>query len=121
VPLQRRQGPDGPYAVRPRYRPEDYTVHSTAMRSIEAERGGHLNVDDLIGERDGPFVGWAEVGRFERDGRSWVRLRQTSVDWCVDVEVLPTELGQVLPVDPETACQLALAADRELPYPVIYE
>jgi hypothetical protein len=119
--LEQRQGPDGPYLVRPRYRPEDYTVHPTAMRSIENERGGYLNVFSLMGERDGPFVGWAEVARFERDGRSWVRLRQTSVDWCVDVEVLEIGLGQVLPVDPQTAYQLAVVADRQQPWPVRYE
>jgi hypothetical protein len=121
VGLERRQGPDGPYLVRTRYRPEDYTVHRTAMISIENERGGYLNVFGLIGERDGPFVGWAEAGRFERDGRSWVRMRQTSVDWCVDVEVLKIGLGQVRPVDPLTAYQLALEADRQQPLPVRYE
>jgi hypothetical protein len=68
-----------------------------------------------------PFVGWAEVGRFDRDGKSWVRLRQTSVDWCVDVEVLDLGLGDVVPVDPPTAYQLALEADGHRPDPVIYE
>jgi hypothetical protein len=119
--LRWRAGPNGPYWVRSRYRPEDYTVHPTAMRSIESERGGYLTVDDLMGERDGPFVGWAEAGRFDRGGKRWVRLRQASVDWCVDVEVLDLGLGDVVPVDPLTAYQLALEADRHRPEPVIYE
>jgi hypothetical protein len=119
--LERRQGPDGPSWVRPRYRPEDYVAHPTAIRSIEAERGGYLTVDDLMGERDGPFVGWEEIKRFDRDGKHWVRMRQTSVDWCVDVEVLPSGLGDVVPVDPLIAYDLALEADRKLPHPVIRE
>jgi hypothetical protein len=48
-------------------------------------------------------------------------MRQTSVDWCVDVEVLKIGLGQVRPVDPLTAYQLALEADRQQPLPVRYE
>jgi hypothetical protein len=121
VSRQLHQGPDGPYWVRPAYRREDYVVHSTAIKSIESERGGYLNVFDLMGERDGPFVGWEEIKRFESDGRRWVRLRQTSVDWCVDVEVLESGLGEVVPVDPLISYHLALEADRKLPCPVIYE
>jgi hypothetical protein len=40
------------------------------MRAIESERGGYLTVDDLMGERDGPFVGWEEIKRFDRGGNT---------------------------------------------------
>ena len=53
--------------MRPRYRREDYLVDPNSMRAIESERGGYLTVDDLMGERDGPFVGWEEIKRFDRD------------------------------------------------------
>ena len=119
--LQYHKGPDGPYYVRPRYRPEDYLIDANALRAIENERGGHLNVDRLIGLRDGPFVGWEEVGRLDRDGKRWVRLRQTDADYAVDVEVMEIELGEVVPVDPLISYKLALEADPERPYPVIYE
>ena len=91
--LQFHQGPDGPYWVRPRYRREDYLVDPNLMRAIESERGGYLTVDDLTGERDGPFAGWEEIKRFDRDGKYWVRLRQSDADYCVDVAV--TQSGQV--------------------------
>jgi hypothetical protein len=119
--IELRQGPAGPYGVRPRYRREDYVLPASELQSIVSERGGYLNVDGLIGERDGPFVGWTEVGRFERDGKCGVRLRQPDASWCVDVEVLPVGLGDVAAVDPLIAHDLARAADRTLPYPVIYE
>jgi len=42
------------------------------MRAIESERGGYLTVDDLMGERDGPFVGWEEI---KRTGTPYMNLR----------------------------------------------
>jgi hypothetical protein len=121
VILQFHKGPDGPYWVRPRYRREDYLVDPNSMRAIESERGGYLTVDDLMGERDGPFVGWEEIKRFDRDGKYWVRLRQSDADYCVDVEVTQSGLGEVVPVDPLISYNLALEADPKRPYPVIYE
>jgi hypothetical protein len=111
MPLQRRDGPDGPYWVRPAYRPEDYRVASSSLRAIENWRGD-LSVDMLLEERDGPFEGWDELKRFDRDGKRWVRLCHATGEYCVDVEVTSRGLGEVVPVDPLVAYNLAVAADR---------
>lgn len=116
--IRRKDGPSGPEYYRPPYRPEDYTVHPTAMVGIESCRGAQYNVDDLIGDREGPFVGWVEISRFARDGKRWVRLFQTSSEYAVDCEILPDDLGEVVPVDPLVAYNIALERDRTRSYKV---
>ena len=116
--IRRKVGPDGPEYYRPPYRPEQYTVAPTAMNGIENWRGGQYSVDDLIGDREGPFVGWDEISRFERDGKRWVRLFHTGGEYAVDCEICPGDLGQVVPVDPLVAYNIALERDRTRSYKV---
>jgi hypothetical protein len=116
--IRRKEGPNGPEHYRPPYRPEDYTVHFTALKGINNWRGGGYGVDDLLEEREGPFIGWEVISRFERDGKRWVRLFHTSAEYLVDCELLPFDLGEVVPVDPAEAYQIAIERDRKRAYPV---
>lgn len=116
--IRRKDGPAGPEYYRPPYRPEDYTVEPTSLKAIENWRGGHYGVEDLIDDREGPFVGWVEVSRFERDGKRWVRLFQKSSEYAVDCEIRPDDLGEVVPVDPLVAYNIALERDRTRSYKV---
>jgi hypothetical protein len=120
LPLLKREGPDGPYWVRPPFRPDDYRVDPNSLRAIEAWRGD-LNVDELLAERDGPFQSWDEVKRFDRGGRKWVRFIHSSADYCVDVEVAARGLGEVATVDPLVSYNLALERDRTRKIRIVHE
>jgi hypothetical protein len=67
----------------------------------------------LLELHDGPFAGWSEAATFERDGKSWIRMRLT--DCFVDVEVVEFGLGDLVPVDPQTAYRLAVGGDAATP------
>jgi hypothetical protein len=113
MPFERHDEPDGPRWVRLPYRAADYTVDQNTMRSLDNWRGDHLPFDALLELHDGPFAGWTEVARFERDGKAWIRMRVS--DWYVDVEVVEFGLGETIPVDPATAYELAVASDEAAP------
>src|SRR5690242_13828227 len=116
--IRRKEGPGGFAYDRPPYRPEDYTVAPTSMKGIENWRGGQYSVDDLIGDREGPFVGWDEISRFERDGKRWVRLFHTGGEYAVDCEICPGDLGEIVPVDPLVTYNIALERDRTRSYKI---
>ena len=103
---------ENPLWYRPPYRPGDYRIDPNTLRGIEAWRDDHYPQAWLFEEREGPFFGWEVVERFERDGRSWTRIRLPSTDWCLDVEVVPTGLGRLEVVDPGVAYDIALSDDR---------
>jgi hypothetical protein len=114
--LERRQDADGTdYYVRPPFRPPDYRVHPTSVRAIEAWRGDHFPTEALIELRDGPFAGWTELARFERDGARWARFYNSSGEYGVDVELVDAGLGRVVEMDPRAAYELAVAADAGRP------
>ena len=116
MPYKRQVGPDGPYYVRPAYRPDDYRLDPNARRAIENWRNDRFDIYAMLEMHDGPFVGWVRRADFERDGKSWIRFSHLTGEYCVDVEVTESGLGEILPVDPGIAFELALAADpaREL-------
>jgi hypothetical protein len=110
--LERRLDADGTrYYVRPPFRPEDYHLDRNSVRAIEAWRGDRFPTEALIELRDGPFSGWTELARFERDGARWARLYNTSGEYGVDVELVEAGLGRVVELDPRAAYDLAVAAD----------
>jgi hypothetical protein len=123
VPLTfHKDGPNGPHYVRPVYKPADYTVHPTTVRAITNHKLSDLSIDMMLKDpREGPFEGWDVVGRFQRDGRQWVRLRQVSAEYCVDVAVTRVGFGEFALVDPLVAYNLALELDKQRDYPVVYE
>ncbi len=98
--------------IAPRTAPGTTESIPNTLRGIEAWRDDHYPQAWLFEEREGPFFGWEVVGRFERDGRSWTRIRLPSTDWCLDVEVVPTGLGRLEVVDPAVAYDIALSDDR---------
>jgi hypothetical protein len=105
MPFERRDGPDGPTWVRLPYRAEDYTVDQNMMRALDNWRGDHLPFEALLELHDGPFSGWTQLDRFERDGRQWIRMCMS--DRYVDVEVVEIGIGEIVPLDPLTAYRLA--------------
>jgi hypothetical protein len=113
--LERRQDADGTYYVRPPFRPEDYRVHPTSWRAIEAWRGDRFPTEALIELHDGPFAGWTELARFERDGTRWARFYNSSGEYGVDVELVDAGLGRVVEMNPRAAYDLAVAADAGRP------
>jgi len=115
MPLDKRQDPDGTDCyVRLPFRPEDYRLHPTSLRAIEAWRGDHFPTEALLELHDGPFAGWTELARFERDGARWARFSLYS-DGCVDVELVDAGLGRVTELDPRAAYELAVTADAGRP------
>jgi hypothetical protein len=111
VPFERVEGPDGPIFSRLPYRAEDYTVHANNIRSFNNWRSGDLPFEHLLELYDGPFQGSTEVDRFERAGKSWIRM--SIGEAYIDVEIVDMGLGEIVPVEPATAYQLALEADRQ--------
>ena len=111
--LEKREDPGGRYYVRPAYRPEAYRVDPNSLRGILSWRNDPLPTEALLGMHDGPFAGWTELGRFERDGKRWARFYNSSGEYGVDVELVGAGLGEVVELDPKLAYDLAVDHDRK--------
>ena len=117
-PPRRATGPDGrPYVVRPAYRPQDYMVDPSAVRSLPVG-GGTWPLEADLNERDGALYSWTEVERFLRGGRTWIRLTNSDAEYYIDVEDADGYLGRIECVDPLIAYWLARRADA---CPVVLE
>jgi hypothetical protein len=117
-PPRRETGPDGrTRVVRPAYRPQDYTVDPSAVRSLPAG-GGTWPLEADLNERDGALYSWTEVERFIRGGRTWVRLTNSDSEYYIDVEDADGYMGRIECVDPLIAYWLARRADA---CPVVLE
>jgi Domain of unknown function (DUF1877) len=117
-PPRLETGPDGrTRVVRPAYRPEDYTVDPNSLRSLPAH-GGSWPFEAELAERDGVLYSWTEVGRFIRDGRTWVRMTISGSEYYIDVENADDRIGRIECVDPLVAYWLARRTDK---YPVVLE
>ncbi len=103
--------------VRPRYRPEDYTVDPNSTRSLPAS-GGSWPFEAELSERDGALYSWTEVGRFIREGRTWVRMTIPGAEYYIDVENADDRIGRIEAVDPLVAYWLARRSDK---HPVVLE
>ena len=103
--------------VRPRYRPEDYTVDPNATRSLPAD-GGSWPFEAELSERDGALYSWTEVGRFIRGGRTWVRMTIGRAEYYIDVENADDRIGRIEAVDPLVAYWHARRTDK---HPVVLE
>ena len=84
---------------------------------------GQMSFDELLVERGGPFAGSHDViDRFQRDGREWVRFCHSVLEYCFDVEVTSDgEMGEIVPVPPEEAWQLALERDAQRGVKIVME
>lgn len=121
MPLTRRETPDGPVWVRPPFRPEDYATPAEAVRLFEAWRGNVESTEALLSLRDAPFGNYVEVGREVRGGRLWLVLLEASREFGVEVEATPSGFGEVVPLPPRRAWELACARDALRSKPVVRE
>jgi hypothetical protein len=71
--------------------------------------------------RDGPFGNYVEVGREARDGKTWIVLLEASREFAVEVEAVRAGFGDVVPLPPQQAYELARARDVLRSQPVILD
>src|SRR5689334_8521754 len=110
--LVKKQGPDGPYWVRKKYDPKMFTAPARELDLIAGWRD-QMSFADLLEERGGPFGAFQRVGRSERDGKTWERFCSITYEYCFDVEVTKDGwMGDIVPVAPDEAWQLALERDK---------
>jgi hypothetical protein len=122
MPLVRRDTPEGPVWVRPPFRSEDYTAPPEAVRLFERwRRDGVESSEALLALRDGPFGNYVQVDRQIRGGRAWLVLLEASREFALEVEAVPSGFGDVVPVLPHRAYELACARDSLRSRPVIRE
>ncbi len=120
MPLTHRETAKGPVWVRAPYRPEDYTAPQDALRLFERWRRDDVEGSEaLLALRDGPFGNYVEVGRQARNGKTWLVLLEASREFGVEVEMRPTGFGEVVPVEPRRAYEMAVARDSLRKRPVI--
>jgi hypothetical protein len=120
--LERMEDEGGPYLLRRKFDRGQLTASPRQLKIIGSWRG-QMSFDDLLVERGGPFAGSFEViDRLERDGKSWVRFSHPTLEYCFDVEVTADgEMGDIVPVPPEEAWEIALARDATRPLRVVHE
>lgn len=121
MPLTRRDTPEGPVWFRPPFRAEDYAAPPDAVRLFERWRDVQEGVDAILTGRDSPFNNYVEVDRQSRGGRTWITLLEASREFAVEVEAGPTGFGEVVPLPPRRAYELACARDPLRSRPVIRE
>jgi hypothetical protein len=122
MPLLRREGPDGPVWVRLPFAPADYTASPEAVRLFERWRGEDLESSEaLLALRDGPFGNYVVVDRQARGGKTWLVLLEASREFALEVEARPSGFGEVVPVPPRRAYELACARDALRSWPVVRE
>ena len=120
--LKKMAGPNGPYWLRPKYNPKDYTFSQGRMDDIAGWRD-QMSMKDLLEERGGPFLGTLQqLGRVEHDGKVWERFSGYSSEACVDVEVKADGyMGDLMAVPPDEAWKIALERDKTRKGPIVME
>jgi hypothetical protein len=122
MPLVHRDTPEGPVWVRPPFRPEDYTAPAEAVRLFERWRRDDVESSGaLLALRDGPFGNYVQVDRQIRDGRAWLVLLEASREFALEVDASLSGFGDVVPVPPRRAYELACARDSLRARPVLRE
>lgn len=111
MPLLRRETPDGTAWVRPPFRPEDYAAPEEAVRWFERWRGDGRSAEAILVDRESPFANFVEVERRTEGHRTWITLLEASREFALDVEALRTGFGDVVPLPPRRAYELACARD----------
>jgi hypothetical protein len=90
---------------RPKFAPGPYTV---SARELQTLRNLAMSFRDARTSHEGYLTSWRELERFERAGRQWVLLQRPMYEYCVEMELLPDgDIGEVIPVEPERAFELA--------------
>lgn len=121
MPLVRRETPNGPVWVRPRFRAEDYAAPSEAVRQFERWQNDPEPPEVILHGRESPFGNYVEVERAVRDGKTWITLLEASAEFAIELEVGRTGFGAVVPVSPERAYNLARTRDAQRSKPVVQE
>lgn len=121
MPLLRRETEDGTAWVRPPFRPEDYAAPDEAVRWFERWQGDERSAEAILSDRESPFANYVEVARRTRDGRTWITLLEASREFAIEVEAIRAGFGEVVPLPPRQAYELACARDPLRSRPVIRE
>ncbi len=121
MPLWKKDGKDGPYWVRPPFDAANYRVPDAEIRDLEKARRDSYPTEAMLDERDGPFANWEVISRFTRDGKPWVLLYRITKEYCVEVELVAHGVGEIVPVSPERAWQVALKRDQGLGVKIVHE
>jgi hypothetical protein len=122
MPLVRRDTVEGRVWIRPPFRPEDYTAPAEAIRLFERWRRDDVESSEaLLALRDGPFGNYVQVDRRTREGRTWLVLLEASREFGLEVEASPSGFGDIVPMQPRRAYELACARDPLRSRPVIRE
>ncbi len=121
MPLTLRVTSEGSVWVRPPFRPEDYAAPTEAVRLFERWQGDPESAEAILSGRESPFSNYVEVHRQSRDGKSWITLLEASQEFAIEVEAGRSGFGQVVPLPPRRAYELACARDPLRSRPVIRE
>ena len=121
MPLLRRETGDGTAWVRPPFRPEDYTAPDDAVAWFKRWQGDAQSAEAILADRESPFANYVEVGRRSSGGRTWITLLEASREFAIEIEALRAGFGEVIPLPPRRAYELACARDPLRSRPVIRE
>ena len=115
------QRPDGTTViVRAAYAAEDFAVPPQELESLRGIPCGYGS-EDILDEWDGELSNYHQIRRFARDGKSWILLQHPS-EFAIEVELTRGTMGELRPLSPEQAWQLAREQDRaETRYPIFVE
>jgi hypothetical protein len=117
--------PDGSrIIVRAAYDPRNFTFPARELEHfdhIRSNSGTYGGSEDVLDEYDGALSYYHHIRRFERDGKRWILL-QHSNEYAVEVELTRHQMGEIRPLPPEEAWQLARDLDqKEMRYPIEVE
>jgi hypothetical protein len=113
--------PDGTTViVRSAYDPRAFTFPEAELKHIRGIPVGYGS-EDVLDEHDGELHYYQQVRRFERDGKRWILLVHPR-EYAIEVELTRGALGELRPLPPDQAWQLARELDKdENRYPIEVE
>jgi hypothetical protein len=122
VPLRRIMRPDGSTGwIRKAYALHDYAVPAEELARLRSFARPGVSALDELDEHDGAFQAYVFVRRVERDGRAFVVLRHPR-EWAIEVELTRDRFGEIRPVPPGDAWQIARACDtHDREHPIDHE
>jgi hypothetical protein len=111
--LERTQREDGSWELkRPKLAADNRNFYTVTQRTINALKDQRTTYQDAREAHDGYLASWRERGRFQRDGKQWVIVQEGYFEYAVELEITADgDIGDVIPLSPERAYELAKAAD----------
>ena len=113
------KNPDGTTViVRDAYDPADFTVPKDELARLRQIPSGYGS-EDILAEHDGELSRYRQIRRFERDGKKWILLVHPR-EFAIEVELTRGEMGEIRPLAPQAAWDLARELDQaETRYPIV--